>query len=132
MKRHQLTLGTLLLTFFLTGNLKAQTIDSLKIIPTNPTTNDTVKVITYTTFPNSSCNLTGSSINIIDSTINVYASHFQGGWPSICNSIDTLTIGKFNARTYELQYHLTDTAPPTTYDIDTIILSNCISFLYYF
>jgi len=43
MKTHQLTFVTLLLTFFLTGNIYGQSpqIDSLKIIPTNPTTNDT-------------------------------------------------------------------------------------------
>lgn len=125
MKTHQLTLATLLLTFFLTSNLKAQiqAIDSLKIIPTNPTTNDSVKIISYTIFPNSGCPLTTSSVNISGVTINIYASHTLDIADAICYSTDTLTIGKLNAETYELYYHLEDISPPTTYDIDTIIFT---------
>jgi len=122
MKTHQLTLATLLLTFFLTNNLKAQipAIDSLKIIPTNPTTNDLVKIISHTIFPSSGCPLTSSSVNISGATITVYAAHTLGFLTAICYSKDTLTIGILNAGTYELTYHLYDTVPPTTYDIDTI------------
>ncbi|PIX36617.1 MAG: hypothetical protein COZ59_00150 [Bacteroidetes bacterium CG_4_8_14_3_um_filter_31_14] len=126
MKTHQLTFVTLLLTFFLTGNIYGQSpqIDSLKIIPTNPTTNDTIKVVAYTTFFNSPCFLASSSF-IIGTTINVYASHQNDSsmWPAFCNSIDTLTIGQLSAGTYVLHYHLADTVPPTTYDIDTIIFT---------
>ncbi len=97
-----------------------ETIDSLKIIPNNPTTLDTVKVIGYTFHPYSDCPLTSSSVNINNDTITVNVSHTLGIMPTTCNSIDTLTIGVLNAGTYELTYHLADTAPPTTYDIDTI------------
>jgi len=123
MKTHQLTLATLLLTLFLINNLKSQTIDSLKIIPINPTSNDTIKVICYTTFPYGDCNLGSSSVNIVDSIITIYTSYNIGLYPAFCNSIDTLTIGILNAGTYELTCHLSDTAPPTTYDIDTIIFT---------
>jgi len=101
----------------------SRTIDSLKIIPNNPTTNDTVKVISYTMHPNSDCSLTNSSVSITNDTITVNASYTLGMLPTICNSIDTLTIGVLNAGTYELTYHLADTAPPTTYDIDTIMFT---------
>jgi len=107
-------------------SIQQPTIDSLTIIPTNPTTNDTIKVISYTTYPNSPCYLISSIISIVDSNSNitVYASHYASinVWPMVCNSIDTLTIGKLIAATFELNYHLlSDTAPQTTYDIDTII-----------
>ena len=121
MKTHQLTLATLLLIFFLTSNSEAQTIDSLAIVPTNPTTTDTVKIISYTFHPYSDCPLTSSSININNDTITVYVSHTLGIMPTTCYSIDTLTIGILNEGTYELTYHLFDTVPPNTYDlIDTI------------
>jgi hypothetical protein len=121
MKTHQRTLATLLLAFFLTGNLKAQipAIDSLKIIPANPTTNDSVKLISYSTFPSGGCPLTSSSVNISGATITVHVSHTLGGATVLCKSTDTLAIGKLSAGAYELHYHLADTAPPTTYDIDT-------------
>jgi len=114
------------LTFLILNiTLWAQSIDSIKILPANPTTNNTIKVVAYTTFANTPCYLASSSINIIDSTITVYASHQNDSsmWPAFCNSIDTLTIGQLSAGTYELHYHLADTAPPTTYDIDTIIFT---------
>lgn len=99
------------------------TIDSLTIIPTNPTTNDTVKVIGHTNFLTGTCFLIGSSINFNNETITVGVSHYIGGWPGICNSIDTLTIGKLNAASYELHYLLSDTLGPTTHDIDTIMFT---------
>ena len=101
----------------------SRTIDSLKIIPNNPTTNDTVRVIGYTRHPNSDCSLANSSVSIANDTITVVTSHTLGMLPTICNSIDTLTIGVLNTGSYELTYHLADTAPPTTYDIDTIIFT---------
>ena len=116
----------ILITFILTGNLIAQTIDSLKIIPTIPNTNDTVKVIGYVTYPNSPCYLINSSINFIDSTIKLTVSHYDSinVWPAVCNSTDTLSVGVLNNGTYEVNYHLvSDTAPQTTYDIDTIFFT---------
>lgn len=125
MKTHQFTFALFLLTFFLTGNSEAQppTIDSLRIIPTNPTTNDTVQLISYTTFAYSGCSLGSSSVSIIGTNITVHTSYNTGIGPAFCNSIDTLVIGKLYAGTYELTCHLADTAPPTTYDIDTIIFT---------
>ncbi|PCH91816.1 MAG: hypothetical protein COB85_08745 [Bacteroidetes bacterium] len=104
-------------------NNNSQTIDSVNIIPNNPTTLDTVKLIGYTFHPYSDCPMTSSSVNINNDTITVNVSHSLGIMPTTCISIDTLTIGILYAGTYELTYHLADTAPPTTYDIDTIIFT---------
>jgi hypothetical protein len=65
--------------------------------------------------------LTSSSVNINGATITLNASHSLGVLAVICYSTDTLTIGTLNAGTYELTYHLY--APPTIYDIDTIIFT---------
>ena len=124
MKSYQITFLTLLL-IFLTSNLKAQlnAIDSLKIIPTNPTTSDSVKVISYTIFNSYPCQLASSSVNISGALIDIYASHILGPYASVCHSTDILTIGKLNAGTYELHYHLTANSLPTTNDTDTIIFT---------
>ena len=47
-----ITLFTSMLLTCLTSNLSALVTDSLEIIPANPTTTDTVKVICYTTWMN--------------------------------------------------------------------------------
>lgn len=126
MKTHHFSLAILLLTFLITSNIKSQNIDSLKILPTNPTTTDTIKAVCYVSYPNSPCHIISSNINIIASTIKVYASHYDNyaSFPAFCNSTDTLTIGRFSAGIYELIYTLlSDTAPAFIYDIDTIIFN---------
>jgi hypothetical protein len=125
MKTHQLTLATLLLIFFLTGNLKAQppTIDSLKIIPANPTANDIVKIIAFTSWYINPCTLTSYSLNDTNNQITVIAIHSGAGIFMPCSSIDTLTIGVLNAGNYELTYNLADTFWTVIYDIDTIIFT---------
>ena len=86
--------------------LEPLSIDSLKIIPADPDTGDTVKVISHTHFPYSICTLTSSSIDINDEIISVYAFHKMGDATAPCHSVDTLIIGRLDAGTYELHYHL--------------------------
>ena len=120
MKNYPKILITLLFVVLLTNNLKAQinTIDSLEIIPSNPTTNDSVKVICRATFSSGGCPLKSYSFSKNGDTINMYASHSVGVLTIICHSADTLNIGKLNAGTYKLIYTLA--ANSVTYDIDTI------------
>ncbi|HIA37586.1 MAG TPA: hypothetical protein EYN89_12860, partial [Flavobacteriales bacterium] len=113
-----ITLFTSMLLTCLTSNLTAQVTDSLEIIPANPTTTDTVKVICYTTWmsvvPGQPCGypLLNSSLNINNNEIDVYKtpldsvdSNYIVLWV-LCNSIDTITVGRLNAGTYDLTYHL--------------------------
>jgi hypothetical protein len=120
MKNYPKILITLLFVVLLTNNLKPQisTIDSLEIIPSNPTTSDSVKVICRATFSSGGCPLKSFSFTQNGDTINMYASHSVGVLTIICHSADTLNIGKLNAGTYKLIYTLA--ANSVTYDIDTI------------
>ncbi len=122
MKTLAFNLVKVLLIFFMSTLLKAQipAIDSLRIIPAYPTSNDTVKVISHTIFPSGGCAMTASSVNISGSTVNVFATHTLGMLSVICYSNDTICIGKLNARNYDLIYNLALTTPPLTYDIDTL------------
>lgn len=96
------------------------TIDSLKIIPSNPTINDSIKIISFTTFPNGACTLKYSSFNTNGNEIVINATHFEGGLTVICNSIDTITIGKLDTGAYTLYYNLSVDTNLAIFDTDTL------------
>ena len=126
MKAIKVTFSAIVLAFLITSNVKSQVIDSLKIIPTNPTVYDTLKIVSYTFYPHSPCHKLNSSVSRFDSIIQVNASHYDSinAWMANCNSVDTLALGKFGAGSYELIYNLlSDTAPTYIYDKDTIIFT---------
>jgi hypothetical protein len=110
----------LLLTCLMILSLHAKHIDSLKIVPTNPTSVDTVKVIAFTVHGTSSCHLTTSYFEFTDDIIVVHAGHFRGPWTLLCYSIDTLVFGVLEPGNYEVNYHLMDISLTVTHDIDTI------------
>ena len=124
-----ITLFTSMLLTCLTSNLTAQVTDSLEIIPANPTTMDTVEVICYTTWMNVVIGpqpYLNSSLNINNNEINVYSTPIWGTdsivWvlPVLWNSIDTITVGRLNAGTYDLTYHLGSISDTTiTFQVQT-------------
>ena len=97
------------------------TIDSLKIIPSNSTTNDSIKIISFTQFPVADCFLKYSSLNINGKEIVINATHFEGGWTVMCNSIDTITIGKLDTGAYTLYYNLSVDTNLAIFDTDTLL-----------
>lgn len=125
MKTHHLILATLFLAILLTSKFEtqAQVIVTLKIIPSNPTTEDTVKVICYSAFATTPGYLLSSTVNINETSIEVQAYYFIGGFDAVSYSLDTLTIGKLDTGIYELIYHIADTTSPTNYDTDTIVFT---------
>lgn len=122
MQNFQRTFGMLLFAFLLTSQLKAQlpAIDSLRIMSQHPATSDSVKVISYSTFPSGGCEMISSVVNINEKIISVHVVHTIGMLTVICHSVDTLTIGKLEAGSYELRYYLTEADNLKIYDIDTI------------
>lgn len=81
-------------------------IDSLKLLPDNPTQTDTVKVICYITFGSSSCILDSSKLIINNSQITISVNYTIGFESTICNSIDTIVIGKLDTGYYQLNYNV--------------------------
>ena len=122
MKTPQLLFAIMFCVFIQNNHVNAQipAIDSLEIIPVNPTSNDVVKIISHSIFPSGGCPLTNSNISINDSTIIINVAHTLGLMAVICYSTDTLSIGRLNAKTYNLIYNLALTTPPLTFDIDTL------------
>ncbi len=114
--------AVLLLFSLLSSMVFAQlpAIISLTIIPANPTTHDSVKVISQTMFPSGGCQLSWSSLSISGGTIDVYAQHTLGMLTYICNSTDTLTLGKLESGNYKLRYHLSCMPYPPNSDLDSV------------
>lgn len=117
MKKHLLSIVA---TLLLLSQLNAQVINSLNIIPSQPTENDVVEVVAHTYFPYSGCPMISSSVNISGNSIDVVALHSMGMLTTICSSIDTLTIGMLSPGSYQLIYHLGDQGWTVIYDTDTI------------
>jgi hypothetical protein len=92
-------------------------------MPENPTTADSIKVISFTTFSSGGCHMTDSSIDIAGSTITIVATHYAGIATVICHSVDTINLGKVNSGTYELIYQIKTGTFPGVSDTDTIAFS---------
>jgi hypothetical protein len=98
-------------------------IQSLLIIPANPTSHDTVKVVAQTVFPSGGCELTWSTFSILNGIVDVYAQHTLGMMTYICSSTDTLSLGTLESGTYKLRYHLTCMPYPPNSDLDSVYFS---------
>lgn len=114
---------TLLISVFAsqyTFGQQGSVIDSLKIIPNNPTVDDNAQLIVYTTFTSGDCNLNIHSLDIQNNNINVLLNYTVGVNTAICHSVDTLTIGNLNSGNYELTANLTVNVMNAIFDTDTI------------
>jgi hypothetical protein len=81
-------------------------IDTLFVIPQKPSTNDTVKLVVQTSFAYSPCTRDTSKISFGDKTIYIHTEHQEGLVFENCISIDTLTLGKFSASNWGVEYSL--------------------------
>lgn len=97
-------------------------IDSMKIIPENPTENDEVKVIVYATFSSGDCLLENHTIDLQNGIITMNLIYTVGMATYICHSTDTLSIGTLSAGDYELQAGLY-TGPGQSSDNETLLFS---------
>jgi hypothetical protein len=92
-------------------------IKQLAIIPENPTVADCVKVVCHSSFTSGGCDMTNYTVEMdgmYDPTgatggIHVNAYHEVDMLTYICESIDTIPIGKLNAGYHFLDYSLTAT-----------------------
>jgi hypothetical protein len=83
-------------------------IDSLKLIPTNPTTNDQLQVVCYTTFPSGSCNLNSYHVEQQGNDIFLTIDYTVGMATYICHSVDTIPIDNPGAGTFLLTTTITE------------------------
>ncbi|MFO8053951.1 MAG: T9SS type A sorting domain-containing protein [Bacteroidales bacterium] len=102
-----------------TGGVSAD-IDSLRILPSNPFDDDTVKVVGHTSFDKSVCNMSNTSITLGSDSVYVDAYHVEGSLPATCNNTDTTVIGKLDTGTYTLKYRIRDSATSALLDSATV------------
>ena len=89
-----------LMTMLLFARAQYGTINSMTVIPANPTTVDTVKLIADVTVGYSSCWLVGNNFNLLSpGNYMVDAFYCMGMLAALCNSTDTFTLGVLPAGT---------------------------------
>lgn len=109
MKNKQM-IGLLMAGFLLLANqVDAQlpAIDSLKLIPANPTTNDALKVVCYTTFPYGDCTTSNAHAELQGNAILLSIDYAMGMAAYICHSVDTIPIDNPGAGTFQLTATIT-------------------------
>ncbi len=90
---------TLCLCLFLM-QLHAQWINSLTVVPANPTTNDSVSIILNADFSSGPCNDATSGFFQNGFTFNAFTLHCTGMLTVICTDEDTFELGKLAAGNY--------------------------------
>jgi hypothetical protein len=89
-------------------------LDSVKIIPTNPSITDSVKVIGYKRFGSGNCGALNIGVTQPGGNwIYVEACHEGGMMSVMCSSVDTTNLGLFSAGKYYLGYIVRRVNPVT-------------------
>jgi len=97
----------------------AQVVNSITIIPSNPSTTDTIKIISdFSYFGNCSFGLVSQYTWFTDSTIHVEPTYCGYGATTLCNSIDTFNIGTYPIANYiiRIDYHQGSVCPFSGFD----------------
>jgi len=84
-------------------------IDFLEVIPTKPTIEDDVKIVSHTTFSSGGCGLAESQIVTDSNGIHIFALHNMGMLTYICHSSDTFDLGRMTKGYHEVDYELSVT-----------------------
>lgn len=85
-----------------------QVVNDITIQPSNPTTNDSIFVISDFSFHgNCAVGLVNSQINQSGSVINIYPEYCGFGDSTLCNAVDTFSLGILPTGNYtvNLEYH---------------------------
>lgn len=94
------------LTLIMGAEVSGQGINTLQIIPLNPSPEDNVKVIATVWLPSATCWLQQAGVSGVGQDVNVYAGYDAGLLTVICSTTDTVTLGRFNPGTYTCNYNL--------------------------
>ena len=95
-------------------------IDSLKLIPANPTSNDVLKVVCYTTFPSGSCSVNHIHSEQQGNNILLMLDYTVGAASYICNSVDTILIDNPGAGSFQLITTIAMNEQDIIEDIDSL------------
>ena len=85
---------------------KAQTINSITIVPSTPTTADNILILAECMFTSGSCDQHTQGFNVAGNNISAWALHCVGMLTVICTDTDTFSIGMLSAGTYIVTYQV--------------------------
>ena len=75
-------------------------IDSMRVVPANPGTQDDVEILLFGSFPSGDCEMTDSSLAVAGQDILIEARHCTGMLTVICYATDTFHVGQLGAGNY--------------------------------
>ena len=96
----------LLAAMLFTLSAPAQSIQSLTVIPSNPTTADTIMLLASCTFPSGSCDQHTQFSSMNGNLIDSYALHCLGPLSVICNYTDTFIVNPLPAGNYIFRFQV--------------------------
>lgn len=109
----------LLIALVISIKAHAQVVNQITILPTNPTSTDTLYVVTdFSYFGNCSFGLVNYFYYIQDSTIHVLPTYCGYGDSTWCTSIDTLKLEPYPANNYiiSIEFHQGSICPFSHFD----------------
>ena len=86
--------------------LQAQWIQSLTVLPTNPTANDTITVLAECSFPSGNCDYHNQYMSVNGNTISGGSLHCLGALTIICYDTDTFKIDPLPAGNYTFHFQI--------------------------
>lgn len=98
---------------------EAQTINQITFLPASPTNNDTVLLkIDFTYQGNCSYGIVSNFVSTAGDTVYAFPTYCGYGDTSVCNRIDTISIGSFNPGNYhfKLEIHQGSICPLSGFD----------------
>lgn len=99
-------LSTLVMLFAFGFSASAQWITGMSVVPSNPTIQDYIRIITTVEFPSGDCQEKTLNASVSGSQINLSALHCVGMLTFICGSTDTFQLGQLAAGTYTVYFQL--------------------------
>jgi len=96
----------LVLVMASTLSLRAQFINSLEVLPANPTTEDTLTLLAHCTFSSMGCAVYTQYINVVGNDIYTQALHCVGMATAMCDYTDTFIVDPVAAGTYRFIFQV--------------------------
>lgn len=92
---------------------QAQWINSLTVVPSNPTTSDQVKILANLSFSAGPCDDHTQFLSSLGSTYSASALHCLGMLSFICNHTDTFSLGQLAGGSYKFFFNVNEGGGPS-------------------
>jgi hypothetical protein len=104
---------------FFAMHVTAQVVNQVQIIPSNPSAADSIYAVTdFSYYGNCSFGLVYNYVWVTDSTIHAMPTYCGYGDSTLCNSIDTLSLGVYPSGNYivSIEFHQGSICPASGFD----------------